>query len=477
MRSLCVLALKSLHILAFLAVVWWTTSGARAQTGLYGSSKTVWLTPTGPELVPPRGHPNPSTHPLRPATSVYPAYSDLLLQASAGASGVAASKPSSRADPPSPSLVDQMLGEYGYRWSSPRETPAPQNGGNPFERAISRPSTDDCLPYVPCSHNRWYALANGLMVGRDEANKLWTSHDPDNQAIQLMSTSDTGLRWRGGGEIRFGRRFSCDAWALEATYWGVGGMAGFARQLPPGANGVSTPLDMRFVQFGAGDFLADYFDGAEEHRLWRRNEFHNVELNLIHNSLFGPHPARLWDLRYSLGVRFFRFEESLTFGTLTNGGTWGGSDGEEAYLNDQIINNLVGFQFGFDADYCFWRNLRLFVAPRIGIYNNHVRNDFRVYRDDGVSASPTAPGIAGSYPVHTTRDVFSLLAQIDLGLEWQYDPSWNVQIGYRVVAATGIGLADHQIPFYIVDLPEIRDIDHNGNLLLHGAFAGLTYQF
>jgi hypothetical protein len=50
-------------------------------------------------------------------------------------------------------------------------------------------------------------------------------------------------------------------------------------------------------------------------------------------------------------------------------------------------------------------------------------------------------------------------------------------VGYRVVAATGIGLADNQLPQYMVDIPEIANIDHNGQLILHGAFMGITYNF
>ena len=54
---------------------------------------------------------------------------------------------------------------------------------------------------------------------------------------------------------------------------------------------------------------------------------------------------------------------------------------------------------------------------------------------------------------------------------------WSARVGYRVVVATGIGLTDNQIPFYVTDIPGIRDIDHNGELILHGAFFGLAYNF
>ena len=71
----------------------------------------------------------------------------------------------------------------------------------------------------------------------------------------------------------------------------------------------------------------------------------------------------------------------------------------------------------------------------------------------------------------------SVLSQIDVGLDWQITQCLSARLGYRVVAATGIGLADNQIPPYLNDIPAIQDIDRNGNLLLHGAFAGVTYCF
>ena len=45
------------------------------------------------------------------------------------------------------------------------------------------------------------------------------------------------------------------------------------------------------------------------------------------------------------------------------------------------------------------------------------------------------------------------------------------------VAITDVGLADEQIPPYVVDIPEIASIDHNSDLILHGAFFGVGYNF
>ena len=82
-------------------------------------------------------------------------------------------------------------------------------------------------------------------------------------------------------------------------------------------------------------------------------------------------------------------------------------------------------------------------------------------------------------PTRSSRiaNIFSVLSQIDVGLDWQITQRLGARVGYRVVAITGVGLADNQIPLYLNDIPAIQDIDRNGSLLVHGAFAGMTYCF
>ncbi|MEA1951413.1 MAG: hypothetical protein U9N87_08515, partial [Planctomycetota bacterium] len=136
------------------------------------------------------------------------------------------------------------------------------------------------------------------------------------------------------------------------------------------------------------------------------------------------------------------------------------------------------FQFGFETRASRWHNLQLYLSPKFAIGCNHIENDYQLYRGDGALGRPTAAsGMPGSFPVSSSKDVFSVITQIDVGLEWNFACNWSARIGYRLMVATGMGLADNQIPFYIVDIPEIEDIDHNAELILHGGFAGLTYNF
>jgi hypothetical protein len=342
--------------------------------------------------------------------------------------------------------------------------------GHCFEQAMEEGCCDTMGSCYP-----WYGSVTALVMGRNRPNRLWTSYETGNDPNQLPL--DASLKWRWGGEIRFGRRFCCGCdghWALEASYWTLDPLNSMGSLTHPST--VSTPLVVSGIEFG-GINGTYYFDNAQEHRLWRYNEVHSVELNLIRRRMLWTYDMP-WDIDWVVGIRYFRFKDRFIFGS-RKGATWGEAGGtEEAYLQDEVTNDLLGFQFGFDANYhvgCSWR---LFLTPKMGIYNNHIDNSFHAYRGDGAAANPTvASGQTGTFPVEASKDVVSFLTQIDVGAEWQFASRWSARMGYRVVAVTDVGLADNQIPPYVVDIPEIANIDHNANLILHGAFAGLTYNF
>ena len=79
-----------------------------------------------------------------------------------------------------------------------------------------------------------------------------------------------------------------------------------------------------------------------------------------------------------------------------------------------------------------------------------------------------------NYPVHATGNDFAFLTQVDVGLDWQLTRHLSLEGGYRVVAVTGVAVADDQVPFYGNDTQAIANIQHNASLLLDGAFVGGT---
>ena len=168
----------------------------------------------------------------------------------------------------------------------------------------------------------WYASVSALVLGRSHGRRFWTSY-ADGDVTDQLTNSEFDMQWKWGGEIRFGRRFCCCCvpYAIEATYWTTEAFSGHRYTTNPGGY-VSTPLIVDPMTFG-GVAAQNWFDGAEEHRLWRRNEFHNVEANLIREQLAWAYESP-WDIGWSVGIRYFRFEEQLTFGSLRQGYSWGG---------------------------------------------------------------------------------------------------------------------------------------------------------
>jgi hypothetical protein len=362
-------------------------------------------------------------------------------------------------------VVDQMLDESCGGFPPPWG-PEPGYCGEP-----------DCYDSCePCFQPKWYVSGRGLIMGRgDHPNKVWTTYEATDASNQLTHSVHP-MQWQGGFDLRLGRRFCCGNWALEAGYWTLNPFEISVYCSHP--NLVSTPLDFLNLEDPVTGGEAGWlFDDAEAHIIDRRNEVHSVELNLIRAPI-GPVCATPFHCSFTFGARFFRFEEDLVFSSLDEGGTVFGVD-PTGYLDDKIVNNLVGAQVGCRVDYTRdkWR---LYAFPKVGIYNNHMKHRFSGYRRDSVNGEVLFnvlwPGYP-QYPVESTQDVISFLTEFDVGLEWQFHPNWSATVGYRATIATGVGLADHQIPFYPSDTPELADIDYNGYLLLHGGFAGVTCQF
>jgi hypothetical protein len=449
-------SMRWISVLPALAIAALAQGQATAQYGLYGA----------PELLPM----------VRPgAQDTAPA----LASVDPSVSGRLAVPPQPLLDGPisrSPvEVVEPLLGSPPPYTNPPARLSTPGLYGGQGCGQCGGDECVDCTTMCSPCECLWYAEAGGLIMGRNDANRVWTTYRTGVNAQQLLNTDDIDLDWMGGAEVRAGRSFCCGTWTAEVAFWGLApeyGMTSFR-------NGqVSTPLIVSDIEFDNGvDPVAngvDLFDDVVEHRVWRENEFYNLELNVMRNQFYCAGPL---DCDWGAGIRWFRFDESLGFDSLDTG-DWGDDPLNEAYLRDEIENNLLGFQVGCNLGYAPWEHLRVFVSPTAGIYGNYIQNDFVVYRGDGTIATPTAAsGMSGSYPVSSSETVVSFLTEIDLGMAWQFHPQWSVYGGYRLLYATGIGLADHQIPTYVVDIPEIEDINNNGDLVLHGAFAGLSFCF
>ena len=335
---------------------------------------------------------------------------------------------------------------------------------------------------VPSSCWQWFIEPMGLVMGRNDPNRVWFTYQSNNNANELMNGQDARTSWQGGWEMTIRRTFACDNWRLEATYWGLARMEGNAAVTHP--DFVSSTLiftDVVYADPSIPGLPEDLFFGAYEQRLWRTNEIHNVEVNLVRHRI--PWEGHRLGIDWLAGIRYFRFDERLTYGSRIHEGAWGANPEEEGFLSDRIENNLIGVQLGFDMHYPIGKCLEFVCTPKIGLYNNHIHNRFDAYRGDGeiFAPNPNPPvgdPVPGRYPVISSDDRFAVLSQLDARIQWHVTPRWNVYLGYRLVCVSEIGLADAQFPPYVVDIVDsIAHIDSNGDLLLHGAFAGMSIAF
>ncbi|MEI8375241.1 MAG: BBP7 family outer membrane beta-barrel protein [Planctomycetota bacterium] len=451
----------------FCALIGWMVADAQAQLGTYGS---------------------PDPIPLGQYTQ-QPSYVPAVASRGSYATTVDNSGPKL---PPAPygnipqppsesSAVSTMLNE-------PHATVSPSSGCNmlPTGGCIKDAGNCDvrgdvCGGGGCCSP--WFASLDTLYMTRNRPNKVYTSAEANHLENQGYFND---ANWTWGGQASVGYRFGCGCdWALQGTYWGL------ADSSSDGNPGITQPYVTPMI-FGLTDILGttggtgggvqtanNYFDQSPDHHIWRNYEAQNLELNLV-RTLCGGECNRV-GLDFMVGVRWFRFQDGLVFGAQRDPNDGSAYAGDWIYLNDRITNDLVGLQAGFNASYRFADCWKAFITPKFGVYNNHMTLDYNVYAVSSTSAtqyqasSQTYPN--QNYPVHAGTDGFAFMTQVDLGLDWQVTRHVSTQLGYRVVAVTGMGLADNQIPFYGNDTQAIADIDRNGSLILHGAFGGLTFSW
>jgi hypothetical protein len=381
-----------------------------------------------------------------------------------------------------------------YPTSAQLDAPSPADEVPPIPEAPEAPVADDSLDsgydsalsndcYSGCGDvcggyctPRWYVAAGALYMNRDSANKLWTTYENNVPFNQMMYTPDTD--WNGGFFTTFGHRFGCCAnHAIEGTFWMLDPLEGESEVGRTANNTLATPIDLGGVTIGTNT-AAYYFDNAQTHRVTREDEIYNVEINYLFDIL-PPACNQAFSAQLLLGARYFRFDETLLFSSVIDGSTFGANGGaDQATLDIRNENNLIGGQIGARLNYYLTQDFSFFATPKLGVYANDIQQEVSLYSGDGFNGVATPiGGPVQDFPFVASKTDVSILAELDLGMNWQLTQRWAVFGGYRVVAVSGIALSDEQIPAFLVDYPDINDVNSNGDLILHGAFAGASYSF
>ncbi|HTQ40955.1 MAG TPA: BBP7 family outer membrane beta-barrel protein [Pirellulales bacterium] len=364
--------------------------------------------------------------------------------------------------------------------------------GGSYENALHNCGWgDECGCNLPscCCNDHWYAYAGGLTMGRTVANRNWTTYDTANNAHQLLYFP--GANWGGGVDTRIGYWFGCGCcgdpcscsnscgptgrFGVEADYWGVWGMNGNAL-LTNSTFSLGTVQDDSGVSFGTNP-ATDWYDNRTGSpvtavRLSRNDDINNVEVNFLYMPCCEA--CNRFQVTALAGIRYFNFRDNLTWDQFTAVPP-AGSTSDEAIINANVTNNLVGFQLGAYLNYQICSRWSVFAAPKIGIYGNHITGYNAMALSDGTQATFDANGDVLHF--NNSANVFSMLGSIDVGFNWAFSSNWSFIGGYRVVGVSGVALADNQIPQFFADEAGWKTIKTNGDLIVDGAFAGLECRF
>ena len=350
----------------------------------------------------------------------------------------------------------------------------------------------------------WFVSMNGLIFNRnDDENLLLTYQTGDGQGLLYSRNAD--MDWSGGLELRFGRYFHGGNSALEAVYWGIYPDRQAATVYGAGAAGLlETTLafdSLAIDPAGVNAAVSTYFTGAEFHQIRRSYEAHNIELNLLGlacggcggcggcaasscaggcvsggcNSCGGG-PVFTW----LMGPRFLRFREDFLYASDLVDTVFTGTADELAYHID-VENNLVGFQVGGLADFCLGCRMGFHTGIKVGVYGNDINHSQHICTGDAVFAevSDAASPFDGEvYNIHSGATDVSMIGELDLGMSYRISSCWSANVGYRAVAISGIALSTSQIPTDFFDnIAGVRNVNTSSDLILHGLYMGLNFNY
>jgi len=349
---------------------------------------------------------------------------------------------------------------------------------------------ESCGPFgCGACPSSWYASGQGLFMKKDFRHGFNTSIDTGTNQVVLGNCGCIAGDLVGGFEVTVGRTFCGCSNALEVTYWGL-----FPGQLWKNAYGydmvgdLDTTWNLTDLNYdnGVGDVgpVSDWYNGAQHHAVSSEYSINSVEINLlgqtcggnILNSCCSNPCGPCLSFGWSAGIRYFQFNEKFMFGADDWDTVWTGNGGEVWYEN-QVTNDLLGFQLGAELNYRFAKCWSVFVNGKAGVYGNHATNTQGVWGSNGFATINNGGYTGDEYCFTSSTTDLAMLAQIDLGVKWQINCNWSLTAGYRVVGVSGVALYADQIPTDFSNLDVIRDIDTNGSLLLHGGFAGVEFCF
>lgn len=369
-----------------------------------------------------------------------------------------------------------IAGNCGCNQGAPSIYGGYQQGADAWSSTCSDGSCYSGYSYGCCVPRcGFFGSVGGLIMtkGSDDFNQL--SFNDADPAGAVLTTQNSRMETVGGGQFEAGYWITQN-WGVGVTYWGLWGPAQTTTvdAASLGGGNLNTVFDFGALNIGATG-VNSLYDGAQRHSLTRSYDVQNVEINMLQSSFYNN--SGRFGVGFLAGARWFRYGEAFNYQSSDADLALNTGVDDVSYFT-QTTNDLIGFQVGARANYQPWQRLRLFAAPKFGIYNNNINLVSTISGPGGVAVVGPGNVFAGqAYDIRSSVNDVAFLGEVSVGADINITQYWALTVGYRAVTATGIAQPFEQIPQNFAGLNDAALINRNGSVLIHGAYAGVSYNY
>lgn len=426
---------------------------------------------------------------------------------------------------PSPSPSSLVLGRNNTYNTDPVPAPqpeiqnsAPMSSGS--EYCATGSCVESCGPAMQ-SLSPWIFGANAMIWDRVDSDSTALTFDANDPTYPLLCTRLVDMPATGGFELFGGRYFGCGRYAITGSYWGAFSERQYEDVVA--APGVILTSALPFTvdsPYGGStrgiemtsQWVGDWFDGAQMHRVLRDQDFQNAEVNFIsfalgggarqpygadckpglfgshHNSSCGNSPtgacapwygAQCSKLRLNLfgGFRWFQYADFLEYGASEADAVFDYSADDFFYQN-KVTNNLFGGQLGALGTWCTGRYVNLFGGTSFGVYNNSMKLSSYAGTANEIATVLSSNTFNGQPFSFTASDNdIALLGEGTVGAGVRITRGWTANIGYRLIGVSGVATSTGQIPRDFSNLNGNWRLHNEHSVILQALTLGAAYNF
>lgn len=350
----------------------------------------------------------------------------------------------------------------------------------PFEDGLENFSllppgrTEQCGPHY------FDVRMEAIVMTREEAFRTPVDFSSLNVAGPIvLSSTQLDFEYEGGFRI-LGRYDVGPLSVIEFGYWGLENLNSQAQFVNPDADTFSLFTDFVRDPDVVPSTVTDpggalpWTERSTLHRISLESELHNGEFN-YRRYWVGFNPTVSGTLL--AGFRYTRLREDFQF--YTQGGEELTFAPASATYDENIKNDLAGFQTGGDIWFHVRQGLRIGAEGKVGLMNNHytLTNTFTAFGQNDDSGPPP------NFSERFEKDQPALAVDGSVDVVWDVSPSWSIRAGYEVLFLNSVLLAGENFNTGTVYndeqgvlLPErVPFVNNQGDAFYHGGHLGLEY--